>query len=72
LGIFQTGFAKVVEDMMKEQKASTNKQLTALNDRSEYTNSSEFEAKAREQFEGKALGSYNCADGQIMPFTIEG
>ena len=46
-GYFQTGFAKVVEDMMKEQKSSANKQLLELNSRAEYLNSGAFETKTR-------------------------
>jgi hypothetical protein len=46
-GYFQTGFAKVVEDMMKEQKSSASKQLLELNNHVAYLNSPEFEAKTR-------------------------
>ncbi len=70
-GYFQTGFAKVVEDMMKEQQSTANKQLTALTERAKYVNSVEFEKNARKQFEGKALGSYRTIDGEIVPFTID-
>jgi len=70
-GYFQTGFAKVVEDMMKEQKASAQKQLTALADREAFIASPEFEMQTRKQFEGKPLGSYISASGETIAHTIE-
>jgi hypothetical protein len=46
-GYFQTGFAKVVEDMMKEQKSSAAKQLLELNIQEEYINSAAYEAEKK-------------------------
>jgi hypothetical protein len=71
-GYFQTGFAKVVEDMMKEQRASAQKQLAGLSARETFVNSLEFETETRKQFEGKMLGSYISANGETIAHTIEG
>lgn len=70
-GYFQTGFAKVVEDMMKEQKSTVTKQRNELNVRAEYINSREFESKTRKHYEGKSLGSRKTVSGEVIPFTIE-
>jgi hypothetical protein len=70
-GYFQTGFAKVVEDMMKEQSSSANKQMMALNDKANYINSSQFETDAVKSFEGKPLGHYYIKDGVQVEYTLE-
>jgi hypothetical protein len=72
-GYFQTGFAKVVEDMMKEQKSSASKQLLELNIREEYVNSAEFETMTRFKYENRAsgLGSYYTAEGELRLYTME-
>jgi hypothetical protein len=71
-GYFQTGFAKVVEDMMKEQKSSASKQLLELNSQADYINSTGFETELRVRYENNpvGLGSY-ISDGKTIPFTIE-
>src|SRR6202041_1773666 len=79
-GYFQTRFAKVVEDMMKEQKSIASKQLLELNNHVDYLNSQEFETMARDKWEIRArlplgdgvwgLGCY-ISDGVTIPFTIE-
>ena len=80
-GYFQTGFAKVVEDMMKEQKSSASKQLLELNNRVAHLNSIEFETEARLKIQKHAnlplgdgvwgLGYYVSEDGSKVPFTME-
>jgi hypothetical protein len=81
-GYFQTGFAKVVEDMMKEQKSSASKQLLELNNRVSYLNSTQFETETRLELERfyaslplrngvQGLGSYITEDGKTVSFTIE-
>jgi hypothetical protein len=80
-GYFQTGFAKVVEDMMKEQKSTASKQLLELAKQAEHVNSIEFETAQRLQIEKRAnlplgdgvwgLGSYINEDGTSTPYTME-
>jgi hypothetical protein len=69
-GYFQTGFAKVVEDMMKEQKSTASKQLLGLNTRADYINSEAFEVKILDAFNTRP-GSYIDSDGSVIPFTFE-
>jgi hypothetical protein len=80
-GYFQTGFAKVVEDMMKEQKSTASKQLLELNSREEYLNTPEFAAGARLKWEKRArlplgdgvwgLGFYLTSDNKFVPYTMD-
>jgi len=70
-GYFQTGFAKVVEDMMKEQKSNSSKQLIALSEREAYINSQCFEDKTRMELEGKSPSSYIDREGIVNTFTID-
>ena len=70
-GYFQTGFAKVVEDMMKEQRSNSSKQLIALSERAAYINSQSFEDKTRMELEGKSPSSYIDREGIVNAFTID-
>jgi hypothetical protein len=64
-GYFQTGFAKVVEDMMKEQKATASRQLLELNNHVAYLNSPEFEAKTRVAY-NNYQGSYATFEDKLQ------
>jgi hypothetical protein len=72
-GYFQTGFAKVVEDMMKEQKSTANKQLRELISREEHIHSEAFETEIRLKYElrGRGTGSYITAEGVVTQYTME-
>jgi hypothetical protein len=80
-GYFQTGFAKVVEDMMQEQKSTATKQVRELTTREHYLSTPEFEAAARLKWEKRVrrplgdgvwgLGFYLTSDNQPIPYTME-
>jgi hypothetical protein len=73
-GYFQTGFAKVVEDMMKEQKSSASKQLLELNNHAAHINSPEYEGETRLWLENNkqyGLTTWIAADGKIEDLTTD-
>jgi len=69
-GYFQTGFAKVVDDMLDEERARVAKRLSELKTREEYTLSAAYETELKATLKDKPLGWYVNKIGERIDVTL--